>query len=56
MGRKGQGDRLSEDKYKKESSRHDDEARPGGEVQSISKIHQGSPKIRWRTGTWEGAM
>jgi len=49
-------DRLGENQYKKESNRYDDKDHPSEEVQSISELHLGSPKIRWRMSSWEGAM
>jgi len=36
----------------KKCNKYDDEYHPGG-VQSISELHQDSPKIKWRTGSWE---
>ena len=34
-----------------ESRGYDDEDHPSGEVQSISELHQRSPKIKWKTGS-----
>ena len=48
--------RFGKDQHEEKSSEHDDEDYLGGEVQSISKLHQDSLKIKWKTSSWEGAM
>jgi len=40
--------RPGEDQHEEKSSRYDGEDHPDGEVQSISELHQGAPKLRWR--------
>ena len=35
---------------------NEDEDHQGGKVQSISELHQCSPKVRWRMGSWEGVV
>jgi len=52
LGRKWQGGRHGKNQYKEESSKHDDKD-PGEEVQSISKVHQASQEVRYRTSLGE---
>jgi len=40
---------LGKDQHEEKSNGYDDEDHPSGEVQSISQLHQGSPKVKWRT-------
>jgi len=42
------GNLFGKDQHEEESSKYDDEDHPG-EVQSITELHQGSPKVKWRT-------
>jgi len=39
----------------RKSSRHGDKDHPGG-VQSISELHQDSPKVKCRMESWDGVV
>ena len=56
MGPGWQVDWLGEDQHEEESNGYDDKDNLSEDGQSISELHQDSPKVRWKTGSWEGAM
>jgi len=53
VGHRWQSVQLGEDRCKEQSSGNNDKDHPSGEVQSISELHLGSPKVGREQFLWK---